>query len=81
MKACYPCARTMSWLRDFMSLTSSLPNLFGTKSFVVVYIMHIVVFRSKCKVVIALISKAVILSIKISIEIIILTTIAQADHI
>jgi hypothetical protein len=34
---CYPCARTMSWLRDFMGFTSSLPNLFGTKGFVVVY--------------------------------------------
>jgi hypothetical protein len=36
MEACYPCATTMSWLRDLMGFASSLPNLFGTKGFVVV---------------------------------------------
>jgi hypothetical protein len=33
MEACYPCAKIISWLRDFMGFTSSLPNLFGTKGF------------------------------------------------
>ena len=27
VEACYPCARTMSWLRDLMGFTSSLPQL------------------------------------------------------
>jgi hypothetical protein len=31
-----PYAKTMSWLKDLMGFTSSLPNLFGTKGFVVV---------------------------------------------
>ena len=27
VEACYPCARAMSWLRDLMGFTSSLPQL------------------------------------------------------
>jgi hypothetical protein len=38
VEACYPCARTMSWLLDLMGFTSSLPSLFETKGFVVVVV-------------------------------------------
>jgi hypothetical protein len=36
MEACYPCARTMSWLQDLMGSPLAYPNLFGTKGLVVV---------------------------------------------
>jgi hypothetical protein len=38
---CYPCARIMSWLRDFMGFTSSLPNLFVTKGFIIVVVYNV----------------------------------------
>uniref|UniRef100_A0A452XWY3 Uncharacterized protein n=1 Tax=Aegilops tauschii subsp. strangulata TaxID=200361 RepID=A0A452XWY3_AEGTS len=31
VEACYSCARTMSWLRDLMGFTSSLPQLVWDK--------------------------------------------------
>jgi hypothetical protein len=41
VEVCYPCARTMSWLRDRMGFSSSLPNLFRNKDFVVAVVVEI----------------------------------------
>ena len=40
VEACYPCARAMSWLRDLMGFTSSLPpTCLGLKALLVVVLL------------------------------------------
>ena len=56
MEVSYPRAKTISWFRDFTGFSSTQPNLFGTKCFVVVVslalvlaIYHVHVFSGKAK--------------------------------
>ena len=48
VKSCYPCARAMSWSRDLMGLTSSVPQLVWTKGFVVVVVVVVYVYKENC---------------------------------
>jgi hypothetical protein len=50
VEVCYPCARTMSWLRDHMGFTSTYPTCLGLKALLLLYAwLGLFAFTSKCK--------------------------------